>query len=74
METVVGKKSYKTEREKLNNNLKTKCSKCQNFICKKHQKELQFICEDCIEQTNIVIDSFITIQVHKKRKKQDLKE
>ena len=60
--------------EKLNNNLKTKCLKCQNFICKKRQKELQFICEDCIEQTNIVIDSFITIQVHKKRKKQDLKE
>ena len=40
VEVIVGKKSYQVEREKLNNNLKTKCSKCQNFICKKHQTEL----------------------------------
>ena len=71
MENIVGKKSYKTEMENLNNNLKTKCSKCQNFICKKHQTELKLISDDCIEPTNIVIDSFITIQVHKQRKKQD---
>ena len=37
------------ERENLNNKLKTKCSKCQNFIYKKHQTELEFICEDCTE-------------------------
>ena len=49
VEAIVGMKSYKAEREKLNNNLKTKCSKCQTFISKKHQTEQQFICEDCIE-------------------------
>ena len=49
VEAIVRKKSYKAEREKLNNKLKTKCSKCQKFICKNHQTELQLICKDCIE-------------------------
>ena len=49
VEAIVGKKSYEVERDKLNNNLKTKCSKCQKFIFKMHETELQFICKDCIE-------------------------
>ena len=49
VEAIVGKKSYKAESEKLNNKLKIKYLKCQKFICKKHQTELQFIFEDCIE-------------------------
>ena len=49
VEAIVGKKSYKPEREKLNNRKKTKCLKCQKFICKKQQTELHFICEDYIE-------------------------
>ena len=49
VEAIVGKKSYKAGKEKLNNKLKRKCSKCQKFICKKNQTEQQFICKDCIE-------------------------
>ena len=62
VEAIVGKISYKAEEEKLNNKLKTKCSKCQKFIYKKHQTELQFICEDCIKEPNIVIDPFISLR------------
>ena len=49
MKAIVAKKSYKAERKKLNNKIKINCSKCQKFICKKHQKEIQFIYEDYIE-------------------------
>ena len=49
VETIVGKKSYNAEKKKLNNKLTIKCSKCQKYVCKKHQTELQFVCEDCIE-------------------------
>ena len=34
------------------------------FICKKHETKLQYICENCIELPNIVIDSFIIIEVN----------
>ena len=37
VEAIIGKKSYKAEREKLNNKLKTICSKCQKFLSRKHQ-------------------------------------
>ena len=37
VEAIVGKKSYKQDREKLNNKLKTKCHVCSGFLCKKHQ-------------------------------------
>ena len=33
VEAIVVKESDKAERERLNNKLKTKCSKCQKFIC-----------------------------------------
>lgn len=49
VEAIVGTPAYKIEREKLNNKLKTKCSKCLKFICKPHQYQMQFICEDCNE-------------------------
>ena len=34
VKTIFGKKFYKAEREKLKKKLKTKCSKCQNFLFK----------------------------------------
>ena len=66
-EAIVDKKYYKAEREKLSNKLKTECSKCQKLIC--NQTELQLVCEDCIEQPNIVIDSFISTEVHNLKNK-----
>ena len=49
VEAAFGKKSCKAERENLNQKLKTNCLKCQTFVCKKDEIELQFISEDCIE-------------------------
>ena len=72
VEDIITKKSYKAESEKLNNKLETKYLKCQKFIRKKHQTDLQFIFQDCIEYENINIDSFISIE--KQCKKQDLKK
>ena len=43
VEAAVGNKSCKAEREKLNHKLKTKCSKCQKFVCKKDQTELHWV-------------------------------
>ena len=45
------------------------CSKYQKFICKKHETELQYICGNCTELPNIVIDSFISIEVNNVKKK-----
>ena len=42
VENISGTDDYKLEREKLNNKLKTKCSKCSQIICKYHMKS---ICE-----------------------------
>ena len=41
---ITGADDYKLEREKLNNNLKNKCSKCSQIIFKYHMKS---ICEKC---------------------------
>ena len=48
LEAIVGKKSCKAEKEKLNNKLKTKCSKCQVFTYKAPNRTAIY-CEDCIE-------------------------
>ena len=37
---------YKLEREKLNNKLKTKCSKCSQIISKYHMKSIGEKCKD----------------------------
>ena len=37
---IVGKANYKQSRERMNNKLKTKCWRCKNFICKKHQEKI----------------------------------
>ena len=50
VESIVGTKTYKTDREKMDNKLKTKCRVCSAFICKKHQYMLKFTCEDCCEK------------------------
>ena len=42
VENVTGTNDYKLEREKLNNKLKTKCSKCSQITCRYHMKS---ICE-----------------------------
>ena len=44
VENIIGTDDYKLEREKLNNKLKTKCSKCSQVICKYHTRS---ICEKC---------------------------
>ena len=44
VENIAGTDDYKLEREKLNNKLKTKFSKCSQIICKYHMKS---ICEKC---------------------------
>ena len=50
VESIVGTKTYKTDREKMKNKLKTKCRVCSGLICKKHQYKLEFICEECFEK------------------------
>ena len=50
VESIVGTKTYKTDREKMSNKLKTKCRVFSGFICKKYQYKLEFICEDCFEK------------------------
>ena len=49
VEGIAGTSTYMIERENLNNNLKFKCRKCNNFIWKKHQHQIKYICEDCKE-------------------------
>ena len=49
-ESIVGIKTYKTDREKMNSKLKTKCRVCLGFICKKHQFKLELTCKDCFEK------------------------
>ena len=46
VEGIVGTSRYKIERQKMNNKLKFKCRKCNNFIYKKHQHQIKYICED----------------------------
>ena len=69
VEDIITKKSYKAESEKLNNKLEAKYLKCQKFIRKKHQTDLQFIFQDCIEYENINIDSLISIEKHSVKNK-----
>lgn len=38
---------YKIKQKRMDNKLKTKCSKCLKFVCKQHQAEVQFVCGDC---------------------------
>ena len=47
VEGIVGSADYKKDREKLNNKIKSKCFKCGLFLCKAHQKAVEYICEDC---------------------------
>ena len=44
VENITGTDDYKLEREKLNNKLKTKCSKCSQIVSKYYMKS---ICEKC---------------------------
>ena len=46
VEGIAGTSTYMIERENLNNKLKFKCRKCNNFIWKKHQHQIEYICED----------------------------
>ena len=50
VESIIGTKTYKTDHNKLNSKLKTKCRVSSGFICKKHQYKLEFTCEDCFEK------------------------
>ena len=50
VEGVVGIDSYKKDRDKMNNKLKSKCRVCASFISKKHQFKLEYLCENCFEE------------------------
>ena len=50
IEAIMSSPKYISERNRLNNKLKTKCFQCNKYICKVHQVE--FICGDC-KQINI---------------------
>ena len=54
VEAIVGKQYYKTEREKLKNKLKTKCSKWQKFICKKDQTELHLFVKMALSNETVL--------------------
>lgn len=64
MESIVGTKlnlNYKIKQKKLNNKLKTKCSKLLKFIYKKHKNEVQFVWADC-EKWNIFSTLYIYVR------------
>lgn len=46
LESILGTPNYKSQRDKLNNKLKTKCEKCKEITCKVH---CAFICQSCAE-------------------------
>ena len=50
IEAIVGNETYKQDRDKLNNKLKSKCRICSGFVCKKHQYKTEVICENCFDQ------------------------
>ena len=50
VEMIVGKANYKLSRKKMNNKLKINCQRCKNFICKKYQEKIEYICSECLEE------------------------